>query len=662
MPRLLLRPITAQYTPIPFQEMVAFAEMDEKKNLLKQKELADVSSKIDELDSEFSKIGAIRQDVELRDSRLKAYQTELGSLWEKYKNDPINLAQGVRKIQNSFNNDDLLANIKTRYATQITSFKEQDDAKKEYILKSGASGMSEDDYTLARQKETVDQESLVQDPNTGKWTTPSGILYRPIGAKYTPNIASKAVEYAKLITPESVTDLDPNLRKTNIPGVYYNVKTDREESFAQVRADLITQALKADPVIMNYYGWKNNITGREEQARNLTMSKFNELEKNNFITTDQQGLQTQHNPEYVASTLMEDYDKMIYPEIHQSAQAIGTLTQKRSYKSDISFMNLREKGGDGDKPVAAPSSLNVPYTQANTSVNNTVKNVESIAIPTRGTGMEDIPNAPRSGYNEFVGTRETPRVTEDDWANNYDNLSTLDKTRIDFVKEQIPELKGIPSKNFTVDQRKKLVDKLKTLENIKVSAEIKTIQDPKERVEQGKNYNTYMEYFAFYDPNNVIGVNPNRMYSGTQLRALGYKVDEQAGTLSSSNVVPLPIAGMAYTFAKPDVVNVSKADGTKGVQLYVGKNRAQIDDSYRLSAFENALSLSTNTQLPSALFGNEDIVVIPKGAYSFDIKSSTGETISLNAKNPTELRSLIINLYNTSPALQQIIEQSIFGE
>ena len=116
------------------------------------------------------------------------------------------------------------------------------------------------------------------------------------------------------------------------------------------------------------------------------------------------------------------------------------------------------------------TSLNVPYTQVGPgSILNTLNNIENIAIPGKKGMVERYPGIPGSGYNEFITTRDV-EIKAADWATNYNTLPFLDKERINFVKQQFPDLKDKDPASFTVEERQKVLEVLKPYATKKVSS------------------------------------------------------------------------------------------------------------------------------------------------------------------------------------------------
>ena len=70
---------------------------------------------------------------------------------------------------------------------------------------------------------------------------------------------------------------------------------------------------------------------------------------------------------------------------------------------------------------------------------------------------------------------------------------------------------------------------------------------------------------------------------------------------------------------------------------------------------------STMGGIPYPLFDNPEIVVVSKGMYNYDIKLPNNQTINIKGDDPVSFRTNMINLYNSSPAIQELIESSIFG-
>lgn len=637
--RLTAYPAQTQLTPMPFESLL-------KAGALQQERIDKADDTLNKLSEEFGKIKPIKQDVELTRNTLAEYRQKAADIVAKSNGNTAAMLPEIKNLVSEFNTDvayGKLNAVMQRRAAQDASFKSQDEARQEFIKNNGEKGMSPEDYSLAQGVEYEQQEQLVQDPITGRWTTPSGTLYNAIGARNTPNISKQAVEYSKLITPETVTQLDPNLYNTNREGIYYNKETNQEYSFPEVRARLLSQALKADPVIQNYYTWKNTISGNGEAVART----YNDLASRNFVSQDAQGNPIQFDPSYV----QELAEKSLYPDIYNVSEAIGTLTAVNKSKSGISFIK------DFDSKVGVDTGvtpLNVPYEQTN-PVQTTLNEINK-GIPVRGMSLRDVPGRPKSAYSEFVGT-ETPK--QKDPTKIYDEFSPITKARVDYVKAGIPTLANKPYSQFTGKDWETVNTSLKPFADQKVSSVLYSYNDEKIRKEKGDFYNANMENFVYYDSNGVIGENANNVYSGSELRALGFNIDKGIGEMSSTNIIPQRVAGTPYTFAKPEVVTI-KDQSSKGAQLYVGKNRAQIDNNYIIDVLQNGISQASQVRIPTELFPGSNIIVIPKGDYQYTIKLPDNTAINVEAKNPTELREAAINIYNSSSAIQNLIMSNLF--
>jgi hypothetical protein len=212
MARIRLQAFPAQFTPTPFQNL---AYMAEKKQEKEEKGL----KAYDDLESEFAKIGAIKDDRSLRDETLKTYRDKLTKALQNTGGNYAAVIPEINRIKREFTQDanyGSLAAIKSRYTAQQESLKELEEARKEWIKTGGKQGMKPEDYDLAVNAELSGQEPLEISPDTGKWTTKSGTLYKAQNPRYSPDEAAIALEYASKITPEEITRINPDLKQ--VPG------------------------------------------------------------------------------------------------------------------------------------------------------------------------------------------------------------------------------------------------------------------------------------------------------------------------------------------------------------------------------------------------------------------------------------------------------------
>lgn len=346
------KPLEMKIAPLPFEALAYGYEK-------RQKREDEGLKAFEDLESEFSKINAISQDVELRNTLLKGYKDELLKAAETAKGNYANMVPEINRIKRKFNEDinyGNLATIKTRHAAQQKSLSSLEEARKEWLKKPGEQGMSPEDFQLAYNAELQGQEMLEPDPNNPlKLTTKSGLLYKAQDARYTPNEAAIALDYASKITPEKVTEINPDLKQVEgRPGFFYNEKTDREFSLAEVRADLVANMMLANPIVRDYYNWKNTLTGKDQQARevfNLAEQGLGVDENGNPIQINPQSTAYQDNLKNISRVVNEE----LYPGVFRSARAVGDLTQVNKITRDIKF----EKDFESNLQGAAQSGYNV---------------------------------------------------------------------------------------------------------------------------------------------------------------------------------------------------------------------------------------------------------------------------------------------------------------
>ena len=653
--RLTAYPAQTQITPLPFESLL-------KAGALQQERIDKADDTLGKLSEEFGKIKPIKQDVDLTRDTLAGYQKRVSDIVAKSNGNTAAMMPDIKNLVREFNTDvayGQLNAVMQRRASQDASFKEKAEANQEHTKSGGDKGMSREDYNLATSTEFQNQENLIQDPLTGKWTTASGNIYSAVDTRYTPNLQKEAMELSKLITPETITELNPNLQKTNVEGIYYNTETNREYSFPEARISVLVKGLKGNPINANYYNWKNTISGNGEAVSKT----YNELASRNFISQDAQGNPIQFNPSYV----QELAEKSLYPELYNVAEAIGTLTAVNKSKSGISFIK------DFDSKIGNTSTvipLNIPYDQSN-GVQKTTNELSNFGVIS-GFNLVDRPGSPKSAYNEFIGTT-TPKQLDPTKA--YSSFTPLTRERIDFIKPSIPELAEKPYNQFTNQDWDKVNGILSKYNDKKISAVKYAETNGALRKSNGATYNAQMEDFVFYDVDGQIGKNANNIYSGAELRQLGAVIDEQVGTISSANIIPEKIIGdpLPYTFVSPDVVTLKSQNGTTGARLYVNKNRAQLQpgtpsgNNYMIDLLQNQLSQASQIGLPTELFNDSQIIVIPtKDGYT--IKLPSNETFDLKAQTPEEMRSLVIQTFfpknptTISTQIQSILKNKLFKE
>lgn len=626
------KPARLTLAPFPF-EKYALA------GAAKQKAYDEGEALRSSIDDEFYKIKVLPIDESKRDAKLNEFKSKIETLYTKAGGDYGKMASGLKELQR--------------------------EVKKETTYGDLAGMMS--NY----EEVTKGQEDFEKAATDGKFSGLDNLVYE----------ASIQTPYQKYISEGGYSRDSKGIgKKINIGPLYKmpEVAKTLSDMFQQYTSDKYPQGLTPyyDPNTKEFTGYfvkgttefvdKNEVIGAVITAA-YSLPEFkivNQLVQQTADPNEQVTLKyTKKNPktnknEVVTQTLTGPAAG-IYNFYKGTAEAIGEREAFNKLELDYVWDKLSEEQRTKESTTIP---LNVPYAQVGPgSVMNTLNNIENIAIPGKKGMVERYPGTPGSGYNEFVTTKDV-EIKAADWATNYNTLPLLDKERINFVKQQFPDLKDKDPASFTVEERQKVLEVLKPYATKKVSSIKNAEGNATVRKTRGEFYNANMEDFVYYDVNNSIGVNDNRMYTGTELRNNGVIVDEYVGDLSNANITPTQVAGVSYTFAKPDIVNVKKADGSAGAQLYVGKNMAQIDNNYRLAAFENALTLSsTMGGIPYPLFDNPEIVVVSKGMYNYDIKLPNNQTINIKGDDPVSFRTNMIKLYNASPAMQELIESSIFG-
>jgi len=644
------KPAELKLTPLPFELLM-------KAGAMKEQQYAEGEALQGTIEDELAKIGSIDIDTPDKIAELKKYQEGVRSIVDRNKGDYGAMASEFKQLQKDFNynkNYGKLSGIINRYNERVGSLKEKQEAHKEYVKTNGKGGMSYEDVVAAQQWEDAHQAPLAQDPTLGTWTG-----YNKEGARNTVSMNDKAAEASKLITPQVYADeiAKAGLVPTSYGMLRYGNGT-KEISPAAFREELIAKYLKTDLEVQNYLAFSNRVKGVNDKI-NQTIPQYVGNAENNFTGIDiESGLPVMRSPEGVNEASNRIADMLYYEPVYKSAKSTGQLTQVYKEDPNVSYTQNwlmkddRDRAAEKARNTTIP--LNVPSTQANNSVSTTLEELNKTVIP-------QIMSNPVFGgsYGPGMGMSNTT-VVKPDYPTAYNKLSHLTKTRIDFIRKDSKLNLPQDVTTWREAEWKKVMDALKPFETKKVSAVLNSYDDSKFRKEAGSTYNANMEQFLYYDANNSIGTKANKMYTGAELRAAGYKIDELVGTMSSSNIIPTKVGGTAYTFARPDVVNAVKLDNSGGAQFYVGINAAQINNNYRLSALENALQISSNVGIPQPLFNNPDLVVVPKGDQNYEVILPNGGSVPIQGNTPSEFRQSVINAYNSSPGLQNLIENSIF--
>lgn len=619
------KPATLTLAPFPF-EKYALA------GAAKQKTYDEGEALMSSIDDEFYKIKVLPIDEAKRDAKLNEFKSKIEALYSKAEGDYGKMAFGLKELQR--------------------------EVKKETTYGDLAGMMS--NY----QEVTKAQEDFEKAATDGKFSGLDDYVYK----------ASIQNPYQKYISEGGYSRDSKGIgKKINIGPLYKMPEVGKtlSDMFQQYTSDKYPQGLTPyyDPNTKEFTGYfvkgttefvdKNEVIGAVMTAA-YSLPEFkvvNQLVQQAADPNEQVTLKyTKKNPktnknEVVTQTLTGPAAG-IYNFYKGTAEVIGEREAFKKVELDYIWDKLSE---EESTKTSTTVPLNVPYTQVGPgSVMNTIDNLKTTVIQ----GINSTPVFGGS-YGPGMGMSET-EIVSPDYSTVYNDLSFLDKNRIDFIKTKI----NLPADVSTWKEAewKKAIEALKPYATKKVSSIKNAEENATVRKTRGEFYNANMEDFVYYDPNNNIGLNKNRTYTGTELRNIGIEITEYVGDLSNANIVPSQVAGTSYTFAKPDIVNVKSASGQRGAQLYVGKNPAQVDNNYRIAAFENALTLSNSMGgIPYPLFNHPNIIVVSKGMYNYDIKLPDNQTITIKGDDPVSFRTNIINLYNKIPALQELIELSIFG-
>lgn len=632
------KPLDMKIAPLPFEALAYGYEKRAKKEEEADKLYSD-------LEGEFAKIGALPVDTPERNRIIQEYRDKLSSMYDQNRNNPSSLVGGFKQVQRDFIkelNYGKLGGIYKRHQGYLESAKEKSDYVSSYVKTGKGLTDEEAQQTLNHELSVLNANPIEQTPY-GNWQSYSTKSVVPHV-----EVQKVALELGEKIKPEELEAFSG--LKSAGKGYLYNEKTGTTELAAPYIAQMVRNTMMTMPEINSFLDFKHTVSGNKD-------AWVKEATQNPYGLLSRDGTQSVEPNEWFA--------RQYYNDVENAANNAGNLLQQRKITKDRDYMKdwLMEKSMD-ETPVYG-SPLNIPLMQANNSVINTLSELNSAAVPGR-YGLRDVPGRPRSGYNEFIGTEQVV-IGQDDWMDKYNNFSPVTKQRVEYVKKTIPGLANKSPLDFTVEERKQVIDALREFENRAVSAQMFPIQNSKAAVEEGKKINRVMENFVFFDVNNVIGTNPNRMYSGSELRQAGFSVDEKAGEMSTSNIIPTKIAGQTYTFAKPTVVNASKGDKSIGGTFYMGVNKAQIDEDYLLSALENNVTTAINIGVPMPLFDNPNIVIIPKDNYSYDIMTPKGN-ISIQGNTPTEFRNTLIRtIFKQDPSesarlVQEALVKGVFGE
>lgn len=641
MARIRLKAFPATYTPIPFRDI---AYMAEKKQELQNKAF-DLESA---LEGEFAKIGALPVDAPERNRIIQDFRSKLTSVYDQNKDSPANLVNGFRQVQRDFTKElsyGKLGGIYKRHQGYLESAKEKNDYVSSYV-KTGKGLTEEEAQQTLNHELSVLNANPIEQTQYGTWQT-----YNPKAVVPHMELQDVALEIGKNIKPEQI-EAYTGLKNAG-KGYLYDEKTGEKRLAAPYIAQMVRNTMMTMPEVNSFLDFKHTVSGNKN-------AWITEATQNPYGLLSKDGSQSVEPNEWFA--------RQYYNDVENAANNAGNLLQQRELTKDRDYMQnwLMKEAMDKEeeKPVyGAP--LNIPLMQANNSVVNSLSELRSAAVPGK-YGLRDVPGRPRNAYNEFIGTEQVV-IGKDDWMDKYNSFSPLTKQRVDYVKRFIPGLETKSPLNFTVEERQKVIDALEKFEDRAISSQMFPIQNSKAAVEEGKKINRVMENFVFYDVNNVIGKNANKMYSGSELRQAGFSVDEKAGEMSTSNIIPTKIAGQTYTFARPVVVNASKGDKSLGGTFYMGVNKAQIDEDYLLAALENNVSTAVNIGLPMPLFDNPNIVIVPKDVYSYDIVTPKG-SISVGGGTPTEFRNVLIrSVFNEDPSeparlVQDALMKGVFGE
>ncbi len=205
-------------------------------------------------------------------------------------------------------------------------------------------------------------------------------------------------------------------------------------------------------------------------------------------------------------------------------------------------------------------------------------------------------------------------------------------------------------------------NKIKTMsdsidEGTKTSAIQVTDDSKKVREEKGAKINVIKQNYLFFNPET------GKSITGYQLGKEGFEIIEDAGTISTFNVIPQQIAGQEkYTFASPRVMIAKNKDGVE-IPLYMGRNRAELNKPYKVGLLNNRIAQSLQTGVPTAITEyNDDIIIIPgsdpQRPYSFTLDMK-GEQVLFPYDTYEAFQEGVIRLLNDEN-LEKILDDALY--
>lgn len=642
------KPAELSITPLPFQQIAQAGAM-------MQKQYDTGQAAVSLLEDQFAKLKALPVDTEKRDAKLKEYRDQITQLYDSAGHNYAQMLPGLAQIERSFKQDATYGDLgginsnAESYAQIVKDYKDAASDGKfsghDDLMWSAAIGNPLAAYN--------NSGGYRRDPKTNSGVGVGfGNLY-------------KLPEVGKAIT-EFMTNFKPNTIQGGLSG-------DSHGYLSSTTSEVLTKD-EAYLAAMEFA---------------LTNPDFEQINKLVAQTSDPNQVYDVKNSKGQVVAQLKGQQAGLYKFY---AGIADSAAEKAAYEKVTRDYHYDQAAADAKKAAAenAIQDLNTPYDLLQTSVDNTVSTIGNfLAGPDKDpfgaalkVGVTSKIN-PKTKDVEYYRNGQKISITEARAMSKenstimtdaqFNQLSALDKERINFIAKTLPStgsitaglipsvrpnqlgpiktnatLADINISNWTRDDWNAVSAKLKTYKDIQTSAIAHTYKDHKTREELGKYYNDNMANFYFYDAKNALAgtknANANRMYSGSELQALGINVSSITGRLSAANVASYNVPGTnnKYSFAAPDIAVLTSADKSMQGTFYIGRNRATIDNAYVLDVFDNGLSQAAMSGLPMPLFTDSDILVVPTrtanagNAVILKIPNKADKLIEYN--NATELR------------------------
>ena len=666
------KPAELSITPLPFQQIAQAGAM-----MQKQYDTGQAAETL--LEDQFAKIKALPIDAEKRDAKLKEYKDQITNLYNSAGHNYAQMLPGLAQIEKSFKQDATYGDLgginsnAESYAQIVKDYKDAATDGKfsghDDLMWSAAIGNPLANYN--------NSGGYRKDPKTNSGV---GVGF---GNLYKLPEVGKAISEFMAKSAWSPTTIQGGLSGSS----HGYLSSETNEFITKDEAYLAAmQFALGNPD----FEQMNKLVAQTSDPNQM----YDVKDKNGKVITQLKG-QNAGLYKFYAGIVESTSDRLAYDKV------------TRDYHYDQAAADARKAETKNNI-----QDLNTPYDLLQTSLTNTVSTIDNfLAGPNKdpfGAGLKigvtSRMNPKTKGVEYYKNgqliTLEQARAVNKE--NNtimtdaqFNELSALDKERIKFVAKsllstgaitaglipsvrpnQLGPLKAnatladINISNWTKDDWNGIQNKLKTYKDIQASSIEHTYTDHETRDELGKYYNDNMANFYFYDAKNSLGgqknAHDNKMYSGSELQALGVNVNSITGRLSAANVASYNVPGTnsKYSFAAPDVAVLSNKDKSLQGTFYVGRNRATIDNAYILDVFENGLSQASMSGLPMPLFTDSDILVVPTrsttaaNAVVLKIPNKADKLIEYN--NAFELREKTAYELSTNAELSIEIANRLF--